>query len=203
MAGALFGVWIWFNQPASQNYPGEIRVYKGQPLDSINDFQTEAINGNQDINITTYTLSITGMVPQEIVLNYTQVVNNHPHNQSVVTLHCVTGWQVTVLWEGVLVKDLLEESHYDTNAPILIINCADGYNTSLPIQYVIDNNVMLAYKVNNVTLPKSEGYPFQLVCPGKLGYKWAKWVTSLDVSDDTSFRGYWESRGYSNDANWQ
>ena len=206
ITGTLFGVWFWTNQPSSQtNYPGEIRVYDGQKLDSINDFQTEAINGNQNINITTYTLSITGMVPEEQILNYTQIVNNvnnYPHYKEVVTLHCVDGWQVTALWEGVLVKDLLQAANYNPNAPILIINCADGYNTSLTIPYIVNNNVTLAFKVNNVTLPKSEGYPFQLVCPGKLGYKWAKWVTSLTVSNDTSFRGYWESRGYSNDANW-
>lgn len=60
----------------------------------------------------------------------------------------------------------------------------------------------MAYKVNGLTLPKSEGYPFQLVAEGKLGYKWAKWITKMEVSNDTSFRGYWESNGYSNDANW-
>jgi DMSO/TMAO reductase YedYZ molybdopterin-dependent catalytic subunit len=40
-----------------------------------------------------------------------------------------------------------------------------------------------------------------VVAEGKWGYKWAKWVTRIELSADTSFRGYWESRGYSNDAN--
>jgi DMSO/TMAO reductase YedYZ molybdopterin-dependent catalytic subunit len=39
-----------------------------------------------------------------------------------------------------------------------------------------------------------------VVAEEKLGYKWAKWVTRIEVSDDENFRGYWENRGYSNSA---
>jgi DMSO/TMAO reductase YedYZ molybdopterin-dependent catalytic subunit len=34
----------------------------------------------------------------------------------------------------------------------------------------------------------------------KWGYKWAKWVTRIELSDNTAFRGYWETVGYSNNA---
>ena len=30
----------------------------------------------------------------------------------------------------------------------------------------------------------------------KWGYKWIKWVTKMEVSNDDSFRGFWEKRGY-------
>ena len=202
IGGAFVGAWIWVNRPTQTSYPGEIREYDGQKLSSINDFGYEAINGTQDINISTYTLTITGLVQNETVLTYDEIVNNHTHYLEVATLHCVQGWQVTVLWEGVLVKDLLQQAHYDPNAQVVIFYCQDGYTTSLPMSYIIDNDIMIAYKVNNVTLPRSEGYPFQLVAVGKLGYKWAKWITEIEVSNNTSFRGYWESRGYSNEANW-
>jgi DMSO/TMAO reductase YedYZ molybdopterin-dependent catalytic subunit len=36
------------------------------------------------------------------------------------------------------------------------------------------------------------------VAEGKWGYKWIKWVTEIELSDDESYRGFWESRGYSN-----
>ena len=198
----MIGVWVWVNLPGQTSYPGEIREYNGQSLSSINDFKTEAINGNQDVNITTYTLTITGLVQDAAVLNYDEIVDTHTHYLKVVTLHCVEGWEVPVLWEGVLVKDLLQGAHYSPNAQVLILYSADGFTTSLPISYIINNNITMAYKVNGITLPKSEGYPFQLVAEGKLGYKWAKWITRIEVSNDTSFRGYWESRGYSNDADW-
>ena len=49
-------------------------------------------------------------------------------------------------------------------------------------------------------MPPYRGFPFQVVAEGKYGYKWAKWVTRIELSANTSFRGYWESQGYSNDA---
>jgi DMSO/TMAO reductase YedYZ molybdopterin-dependent catalytic subunit len=55
----------------------------------------------------------------------------------------------------------------------------------------------MAYKMNGVDLPAERGFPFQLVAEDKWGYKWAKWITEIELSDDEGFRGYWESRGYS------
>lgn len=117
-------------------------------------------------------------------------------------LHCVEGWEVTALWEGVRLQDLLEEASYNQTAKILIFYAQDGFSTSLPLSYIINNNIMIAYKVNNVTLPPLLGYPFCLVAEGKLGYKWIKWITKVEVSNDVNFRGYWESNGYDNDANY-
>jgi len=202
IGGAVVGAWSWVNMSAPTSNPAEIRTYNGQPLDSVNDFRNEAINGNQDINISTYTLTITGLVQNDTVFTYNQIVNMNTHYLRVATLHCVEGWQVTALWEGVLVKDLLQRANYSQNAQVLIFYSSDGFTTSLPLSYIVKNNITIAFKVNGLTLPKSEGYPFQLVAEGKLGYKWAKWITRIEVSNDTSFRGYWESRGYSNDANW-
>ena len=39
-----------------------------------------------------------------------------------------------------------------------------------------------------------------MVAESKLGYKWVKWVNEIEVSSDDTYQGYWESRGYSNDA---
>jgi DMSO/TMAO reductase YedYZ molybdopterin-dependent catalytic subunit len=112
----------------------------------------------------------------------------------------VEGWSVDILWEGVLLRDLLEEAEYDRGAKVVIFRCADGYSTSLPLGYVIERDILLAHKMNDVVLPEERGYPFQVVAEDKLGYKWAKWVTEIEVSDDADFEGYWEQRGYSNDA---
>ncbi len=202
IGSAFVGAWIWVNLPTQTSNSEEIREYNGQKLSSVNDFRNEAIKGNQDVNISTYTLTITGLVQNETVLAYDEIVNTHTHYLKVATLHCVEGWEVTVLWEGVLVKDLLQDAQYNPNAQVLILYSQDGFTTSLPISYIVNNDIMIAYKVNGLTLPKSEGYPFRLVAEGKLGYKWAKWITRMEVSNDTSFRGYWESRGYSNDADW-
>jgi len=105
-----------------------------------------------------------------------------------------------IFWEGVLIKDLLEEAQVNPEATTVIFYAYDGYSTSLPLDYMIDNNIMIAHKMNNVTLPPERGYPFQLVAESKFGYKWIKWITAIELSNNEDYRGYWESRGYMNDA---
>jgi DMSO/TMAO reductase YedYZ molybdopterin-dependent catalytic subunit len=51
-----------------------------------------------------------------------------------------------------------------------------------------------------LTLPDATGYPFIVVAEDKFGYKWARWVTHITLSDDPDYQGYWESRGYDNTA---
>ena len=115
-------------------------------------------------------------------------------------LDCVEGWRVTILWEGLLVRDLLEEAGPLTSVKVVIFHAYDGYTTSFPIDYIMGNDILMAYKMNDVILPPERGFPFQLVAESKWGYKWIKWITEIELSDDVSYRGYWESRGYSNSA---
>ncbi|MDD1742955.1 MAG: molybdopterin-dependent oxidoreductase [Methanotrichaceae archaeon] len=68
------------------------------------------------------------------------------------------------------------------------------------MDYINQNRIILAYGLNDLTLPPDRGFPLQLVAKEKYGYKWAKWITSIDVID-RDIRGFWESRGYSNIAN--
>lgn len=178
----------------------EVREYEGQNLSSINDFRENSIKGPQHLDAESYKLTVTGLVNNPIELPYTEVITTYPLYEKVVTLYCVEGWDVTLLWEGMLVKDLIETAQVDPAAKIVIFYASDGYSTSLPLDYLLENDIVMAYKMNGVVLPPERGFPFQLVAESKWGYKWIKWVTSIEVSDDVTYRGYWESRGYSNDA---
>jgi DMSO/TMAO reductase YedYZ molybdopterin-dependent catalytic subunit len=203
VVAALVGSWIWaYVAPSGTNTLGsvEIREYQGQRLGSIDDFRENSIKGPQYIDKDTYRLVITGLVENETVYTYDDVINKHTHYEEVVTIYCVEGWDVTVLWEGVLLKDLLEEAGYNRSSSVVIFYAQDGYSTSLPVSYIINNNILMAYKMNGVVLPPERGFPFQLVAESKYGYKWIKWITRIEVSDNASFLGYWESRGFPNDA---
>ncbi len=190
---------LWTDETNTLN-PVEIRDYEGQKLSSINDFSENSIAGPQYIDNESYRLTVTGLVESTRVYTYDDVVNDHQHYEKLVTLHCVEGWHVTILWEGVLLKDLLEEAGINSRARAVIFYAYDGYSTSLPLDYILNNDIIMAFTMNRVVLPPERGFPFQLVAESKWGYKWIKWITTIELSDDVNYRGYWESRGFSNDA---
>ena len=181
--------------------PGiEVREYQGEDLSSINDFRENSIKGPQHVNISEYRLTVSGLTNTTDVYTYDEVLERYPHYSKVVTLFCVEGWDATILWEGVMVRDLVQEAGIDPRANTVIFTAHDGYTTSLPLNYLIDNDIIMAYRMNNVTLPAERGYPFELVAEDKFGYKWIKWIEKIELSDDPDYRGYWERRGFSNTA---
>lgn len=180
--------------------PVEVREYEGQKLSSVDDFRENSIRGPQRVDIENYQLEISGLVEQPASYTYEQVINENQNYKKVVTQDCVEGWSATILWEGVLVEDLIEKSVTLPDARVVIFHAYDGYTTSLLLEYIVANDIMLAYRMNEVDVPPERGFPFQLVAESKWGYKWIKWVTKIELSADVDYRGYWESRGYSNDA---
>ena len=173
----------------------EVMEYEGENLSSISDFRENSIKGPQYLNVENYTLTIDGLVDRKLSLTYDEVLNFDKYSK-IVTLNCVEGWSVKILWEGVLLKDLINQAGITPTSNTVIFHAADGYTTSLPLDYIMENNIMLAYKINGVTIPPERGYPFQLVAENKWGYKWIKWVTQIELSNDANYQGYWEKAGY-------
>ena len=178
----------------------EVREYQGEKLSSVSDFRENSIRGPQHIDIENYQLEITGLIELPATYSYDEVIDEYKLYKKVVRLDCVEGWAVNILWEGVLVRDVLEQAKPLPEAKVVIFHAYDGYTTSFPIEYIMDNDILMAYKMNEVTIPPERGFPFQLVAESKWGYKWIKWITEIELSDDVDYRGYWESRGYSNEA---
>ena len=176
----------------------EVRSYQGKDLSSITAFHENSIRGPQHINVSDYRLTISGLTNKTDISTYTDVLGRYPHYTKLVTLHCVEGWDATILWEGIQVRDLIREAGPSPRANTVIFTAHDGYTTSFPLDYLMNRDILMAYTMNNVTLPVERGYPFQLVAEDKWGYKWAKWIEKIELTDDPSYRGYWEQRGYSN-----
>jgi len=179
----------------------EIREYQGEKLSSINDFRENSIKGPQILDKENYTLKITGLIENKKNYTYSYLINNFTNYKKVVTLFCVEGWSTKILWEGVLISDILKDVKPKSDAKIIIFHAYDGYTTSLSLDYIEKNNIIMAYKMNNVTLPPERGFPLQLVAESKWGYKWIKWITEIELSENEYYEGYWESRGYSNNGN--
>lgn len=186
-------------ETAKKSQLEELREYDQVELSSVNDFRENSIKGPQYIDKEKYMLRITGLVDSARTFAYDEIVNR-PSLKKVVTLNCVEGWSVTILWQGVLLGDLILEAGVDSTANTVIFYAHDGYSTSFPLSYVMDNEIMMAYRMNELVMPPERGFPFQLVAEGKWGYKWIKWITQIELSADENYRGYWENYGYSNDG---
>lgn len=177
----------------------EIQEYEGKLLDPAIGPRDNSITGVQEIDINKYQLKITGLVNNEISLSYQDVLEMTSY-QRLITLYCVEGWDATILWEGVLLTDLIDLGEAKSTANTVIFHAEDGYTTSLPYAVIKDRQLILAYKANGIALPNEMGYPFIVVAENKLGYKWARWVTEIELSSEDTYKGYWESLGYDNDA---
>jgi len=178
----------------------EIKAYQGQRLDPAIGPRDNSIKGVQYLNVDSYTLTLTGLYGSSLSLSYDDVVA-YPIQQRLITLHCVEGWEATILWEGVALMDLINLANPSAEVTTIIFHASDGYTTSLPLETIESKNLILAYRANGLALPPEMGYPFIVIAQDKLGYKWARWVTEIELSSDSDYQGYWESRGYSNLGN--
>lgn len=181
---------------------GEIEAteFQGAKLTPLRQQRNNALAGTQHLDRDTYTLTVDGLVETPLTLTYDDLLA-YPQYDRLQDLDCVEGWSFTAKWTGPSLKEIFADAVVKPEAKIVIFHTADatGY-TSLTVFYILDNDIIIALKNNDITLPPERGFPFQVVAMSKFGYKWAKWVTRIELSDNTSFRGYWENFGYNNNA---
>jgi DMSO/TMAO reductase YedYZ molybdopterin-dependent catalytic subunit len=176
----------------------EAQEYQGKKLVPLSQQGNNAIQGTQVIDKNTYRLTVTGLVERDLFMSYDELLALPAYAEEAY-MPCVEGWGFDAKWTGFRVVDLLNLSGLKPDASYVVFYSADGYSTGLPLEYLSANNILLAYGINDVTLPNERGFPFQLVAKSRYGYKWGKWITKIDVVNKEE-RGYWEARGYSNSA---
>jgi DMSO/TMAO reductase YedYZ molybdopterin-dependent catalytic subunit len=191
--------------PTSSPTPptGEVEAteFMGKKLTPISKQLNNALAGTQVIDRQTYKLAVDGLVERPLSLSYDDLLA-YTQVSKLMDLDCVEGWNFTAKWTGPALDAIFNDAGVKPEAKIAIFHTADvpeGYS-SLDLSYIHDNNIIIALKLNDITLPPERGFPFQVVAESKFGYKWAKWITRIEISDNTSFRGYWESYGYNNNA---
>jgi DMSO/TMAO reductase YedYZ molybdopterin-dependent catalytic subunit len=205
VAVLMAGTWVYWQYQSGRNIRNlksvEVRQYQGQNLSSVTIIPETSIKGPQHIDINTYKLKISGLVAKPLLYSFNEVINNFQSYKKVVTLDCVEGWNAKILWQGILLKDLLAQSQPNPEAKTIIFHAYDGYTTSFPVDYIMNNDILMAYKMNGLDLTPETGFPFELVAEDKWGYKWIKWITEIEFSSDINYKGYWESKGYSDTGN--
>ncbi len=147
------------------------------------------------VDLDTWTLRVDGLVarPGEYTLRQIQALPKMREN----TRHiCVEGWDVIGRFGGARLSDLLALVGADTTARYLFVRCADDYYESLDMATALHPQSLACYEMYDAPLARGHGAPLRLRLPTKIGYKSAKYLTSLTVTNVLQQRGYWEDQGY-------
>jgi DMSO/TMAO reductase YedYZ molybdopterin-dependent catalytic subunit len=144
-----------------------------------------------------WTLIVDGMVGKPISIGFADLVALDRQDQTT-DFHCVEGWSVyDVPWNGVALARMLDLAGVDAAATHVTFHGIGGqYRESLPIDVAREPRSLLAYGVGGSTLPLAHGFPVRLVVPRLLGYKNAKYLSRIELTD-SEVTGYWETYGYS------
>jgi len=177
----------------------------GHPATTFDDsevapFEKFPINGydvdDPGIDLENWTLTVGGAVQKagEYKLSQVQALPRIRQN----TRHiCVEGWDVIGRFGGARLSDFFTLVGADTTARFITVKCADDYYESLDMATALHPQTLLCYEMYDQPLTRQHGAPLRLQIPTKIGYKQAKYLTELKVTNVLDKVGYWEDQGYS------
>jgi DMSO/TMAO reductase YedYZ molybdopterin-dependent catalytic subunit len=147
----------------------------------------------------TWDMRVYGLVAQPQRFTYEQFCAL-PTVQVQSDIHCVTRWSLLdSAWEGVSFRHLASLVKPLPEARFVMAHCEQGYTTSIPLDVLLDDDVLLCTKRNGQDLTPEHGWPLRLFVPKRYFWKSAKWLRGLEFMADDRL-GFWEQAGYNNDA---
>ena len=134
----------------------------------------------QDVDISTYRLTVTGLVEKQLSLSYEDILS-YPSITEVAVLNCPDFFVDVGVWTGVPMATILTEARIKSEASQVVFHSIDGYSRILSLEHINSHNVFLAYKVNGQTLPPEHGYPLRVVDESSDGNVWVKWLEKIEI----------------------
>jgi DMSO/TMAO reductase YedYZ molybdopterin-dependent catalytic subunit len=150
-----------------------------------------------NVDLDRWTLTVEGKVRRSGECTLAQIRNLPKITQNVRHV-CVEGWDAVGNFGGVRISDFLQWVGADPRARFLEVVCADDYYESVDMDTAMHPQSLLCYEMYGRPLDRGHGAPLRLHLPTKLGYKHAKYLTGIRVTEVLQpMRGYWEDQGYS------
>lgn len=144
-------------------------------------------------------LHIFGEVEEEKVLTFADV-RALAQTAMVCDIHCVTRWsKFDTAWEGVLFRDLLKLVKVKPEAKHVMIHAANDYDTNIPLEDLLEDNILFASKYDGEALTPKHGWPLRLIVPHLYFWKSAKWIQGIEFMREDR-PGFWERNGFHNYA---
>jgi DMSO/TMAO reductase YedYZ molybdopterin-dependent catalytic subunit len=155
-----------------------------------------------------YRLAVDGLVEKPASLSLADL-RALPSRTQITRHDCVEGWSAIGKWKGARLSALLEAVRPKAQARFLVFHCADPmqddgtnpYYESIDVEDALHPQTILAYDLNDRTLPIPNGAPLRLRVERQLGYKHAKYLMRIELVETfEKIRGgkggYWEDQGY-------
>jgi DMSO/TMAO reductase YedYZ molybdopterin-dependent catalytic subunit len=203
-AGGAAAIMRRLYQLATFSYDGT--QYKGRVVQAItpnDEFYCVTKNVvDPRVNADLWRLEVTGLVqtPQTYRLDR---LKSLPAVEQETTLMCISngldaGLMSNAKWKGVPMKTLLAAASPTTGATKVRLHGVDNYTDTFPLEKALDPTTLVVYEMNGVTLPDRHGFPARVIVPGYFGEKHVKWITRIEVADETAV-GFYEKQGWGPD----
>lgn len=148
--------------------------------------------GVPEIDAANYRLEVTGLVENPLSLTLGDV-RQLPGVERTTHMDCVGGARNIWTLRGVPLKEIFDRAGISEDAESVVFRCADDYYTTHRLSDLEEYDAFLAYEVAGEDI-RELGIPLRLAVPGTYGYKWAKWVTSIEIVAGFP-DGYWDRLG--------
>jgi DMSO/TMAO reductase YedYZ molybdopterin-dependent catalytic subunit len=159
-----------------------------------------------DSNFESYRLVVEGLVHHPLSFSLDDL-RKLPSRTQITRHDCVEGWSCIGQWTGVQLGLLLKAAGLAPGARYVVFRCADDmgggnlYYESVDLADAFHPQTILAHALNGQPLSVAHGAPVRLRVERQLGYKQAKYVMRIQVTN--SFKdigggngGFWEDQGY-------
>jgi DMSO/TMAO reductase YedYZ molybdopterin-dependent catalytic subunit len=145
-------------------------------------------------------LKTSGLVETPLELSFDEM-QKLPQTSFTRDFQCVTRWSIKdVVWDGVPFKEIANRTGVKPEAKWVTFSCADGYTAPVPIEDAMQDDSMIAFKMNGKPIARQQGYPARPFIAHLYGWKSAKWLDEIQFLPDYK-DGYWEMYGYNERAN--
>jgi DMSO/TMAO reductase YedYZ molybdopterin-dependent catalytic subunit len=169
------------------------RVPPGQRL--VTDFPVLHAGSVMHVERAAWRLTIDGLVEAPSTLDW-QTLLSLPAKVQTSDIHCVTGWtKLETTWKGVPVSQVFQDLLVSPEAEHVVIHAHGGWTTNLPLEELLQDDVLLAYEYEGDPISAEHGGPVRLLVPRLYFWKSAKWIQRIEVTRDEHL-GYWERLGY-------
>jgi DMSO/TMAO reductase YedYZ molybdopterin-dependent catalytic subunit len=162
------------------------------------DYAAHVANGFRD-----WRIAVTGLVRRPLSLSMADI-RAMPQRRQITRHDCVEGWSAIGEWQGARLGPILSAAQLLPAARFLVFRCADKiggtpYYESVDLVDALHPQSILAWSLNQQTLPVANGAPLRLRVERQLGYKQAKYITGIEavasLADIGAGKGgFWEDR---------